>query len=128
MGKGVKKITGAISKGVGAITGSNAAKKAAQEQAQMMDRQTQFEREQAAKAAEQAQLQARSQQSQIESGIERDKAIAKAEEERKRASEGSSDEVDVDLAAEGEVDADGRRINTREKFMSKRSGSSGLRI
>lgn len=117
-----------LQKDVGAITGSTAARKAAENQAKAMERQTQFEREQAVKAAAQAQMQAQAQQSQIESGMERDKAIAKAEEERKRASGGSSDEVDVDLAADGGVDADGRRINTREKFMSQRSGSSGLRL
>ncbi|AZQ96397.1 hypothetical protein ZPAH7B_orf00016 [Aeromonas phage ZPAH7B] len=117
-----------LQKDVGAITGTTAMKKAAEEQARIMDRQGQFEREQAAKAADQARMQAQAQQSQIESGMERDKAIAKAEEARRRSSEGSSDEVDVDLSTEAETDADGRRINNREKFMSKRQGSSGIRL
>lgn len=117
-----------LQKDVGAITGSTAARQAAEKQAKQMERQGQFEREQAAKAAEQSRLQAQAQQSQIESGMERDKAISAAEEQRARAALGASDEVDVDLATEAETDDEGRRVSNRDKFMSKRQGGSGLRL
>lgn len=130
MGKVFKKLGSMVSKGVGAITGSNAAKKAAEDQANQMAQQNALEQERANSAARDSIQRAQAQQSTVESGLARDAAQKDADEKRKAASEQSGpSSPDVDLSGEGsETDADGRRVNTRDKFMSKRAASSGLRL
>lgn len=131
MGKVFKKIAGAFSKGVGAITGSNAAKKAAEDQARQMELQRAQEAQQAAQGAQENAMRAAAQQKSIESNLERDSVLKRAEDERKRAQEAGGGEgtVDVDLSGESaDTDSDGRRINTREKFMSGKTKKEGLRL
>lgn len=130
MGKVVKGITGAISKGIGFVTGSNATKKAQEEQANQMKAQNEYEQQQAASARQLTRAQALAAQSQVEGTMARDKAVAEAEAERKKAAEANIGTADVELTpgATNETDAQGRRINVRERFMSNRGASSGINL
>ena len=133
--KGAAKV---VSKGIGAITGSNAAKKAAEQQAKQMENQTKQLQEQA-KQEQQASIrniqdtgaQVSAQQSMQESALERDKAKDAAEEKRRKAQEGSGEELDVAVGGtSSESDAENiRRNNVRNSFFGGgNSGSSGLRL
>ncbi|ALP47750.1 hypothetical protein Ahp1_31 [Aeromonas phage Ahp1] len=130
MGKAVKGITGAISKGIGFITGSNATKKAQEEQANQMKAQNEYEQQQAESARQLTRAQALAAQSQVEGTMARDKAVAEAEAERKKAAEANTGTADIELTpgATNETDSQGRRINVRERFMSNRGASSGINL
>lgn len=135
MGGGVKKVFGgvgkALSKGVGAITGTNAAKKAAEQQANQLKQQQLQEAQLAAQSARDAAVQTQAKQSTMESQAARDAAAQAAQEQQKRAQNTEGDSVDVDVGGSGggvEVDSEGRRVNVRDSFMSKGAGGSGLRL
>uniref|UniRef100_A0AAT9TXI7 Uncharacterized protein n=1 Tax=Aeromonas virus AHPMCC11 TaxID=3035930 RepID=A0AAT9TXI7_9VIRU len=130
MGKVVKGITGAISKGIGFITGTNATKKAQEEQANQMKAQNAYEQQQAESARKLTRAQALSAQSQVEGTMARDRAVAEAESERKKAAEANVGTADIELTpgSTNETDSQGRRINVRERFMSNRGASSGINL
>ena len=130
MGKFVKKVTNFVSKGVGYITGTNAAKKAADEQANQMKAQNAYEEQQAASARQLTRAQALAAQAQVEGTMARDRAVAEAEAERKKAAEANVGTADIELTpgATDETDSQGRRINVRERFMSNRGASSGINL
>lgn len=130
MGKVVKSITNTISKGIGFITGANATKKAQEEQANQMKAQNEYEQQQAASARQLTRAQALAAQAQVEGTMARDKAVAEAEAERKKAAEANVGTADIELTpgATNEVDSQGRRINVRERFMSNRGASSGINL
>lgn len=130
MGKVVKGITGAISKGIGFITGSNATKKAQEEQANQMKAQNEYEQQQAESSRQLTRAQALAAQSQVEGTMARDKAVAEAEAERQKAASANVGTADIELTpgATNETDAQGRRINVRERFMSNRGASSGINM
>lgn len=128
MGKAVKKITNPIRKGIGALTGTNAAAKAAEEQAAALQAQQLQEAQLAANAARDAAVQTQTKQSTIESQQARDQAITDAAAARKKANETDDSTVDVSVGGNTtDTDEDGRRVNTREKFQSI-SSSAGLRV
>ncbi|ASZ71957.1 hypothetical protein HOS18_gp11 [Aeromonas phage CF7] len=130
MGKVVKGITGAISKGIGFITGTNATKKAQEEQANQMKAQNAYEQQQAESARKLTRAQALAAQSQVEGTMARDRAVAEAESERKKAAEANVGTADIELTpgSTNETDSQGRRINVRERFMSNRGASSGINL
>ncbi|WNL63550.1 hypothetical protein ST21_042 [Aeromonas phage ST21] len=130
MGKAVKGVTSAVSKGIGFITGSNATKKAQEEQANQMKAQNEYEQQQAESARQMTRTQALAAQSQVESTIARDKAVAQAEAERQKSAGANIGTADVALTpgTTNETDGQGRRINVRERFMSNRGGSSGINM
>ncbi|URG13981.1 hypothetical protein AHP7_11 [Aeromonas phage AHPMCC7] len=130
MGKVVKGITGAISKGIGFITGTNATKKAQEEQANQMKAQNAYEQQQAESARQLTRAQALAAQSQVEGTMARDRAVAEAESERKKAAEANVGTADIELTpgSTNETDSQGRRINVRERFMSNRGASSGINL
>ncbi|QDH46264.1 hypothetical protein LAh2_45 [Aeromonas phage LAh2] len=130
MGKVVKGITGAISKGIGFITGSNATKKAQEEQANQMKAQNEYEQQQAESSRQLTRAQALAAQAQVEGTMARDKAVAEAEAERQKAASANVGTADIELTpgATNETDAQGRRINVRERFMSNRGASSGINL
>lgn len=128
MGKVLKKITKPFSDAIGSITGTNAAKSAANEQARQMEIQANQERQatmQQLAAARDSQL---ASQRSIESQIARDTANQAAQEQMKAAQADAGSSVDLEAAGGGgDTDAQGRRVGTREKFMG-RSASSSLRL
>lgn len=130
MGKVVKGITGAVSKGIGFITGSNATKKAQEEQANQMKAQNEYEQQQAESSRQLTRAQALAAQAQVEGTMARDKAVAEAEAERQKAASANVGTADIELTpgATNETDAQGRRINVRERFMSNRGASSGINL
>lgn len=130
MGKIIKKATNFVSKGIGYITGANAARKAQEEQANQMKAQNAYEQQQAESARQLTRAQALAAQSQVEGTMARDKAVAEAEAERKKAAEANTTTADIELTpgATNETDSEGRRINVRERFMSNRGASSGINL
>lgn len=130
MGSAIKKVTNFVSKGIGYITGGNATKKAQEEQANQMKAQNEYEQQQAASARQLTRAQALAAQAQVEGTMARDKAVAEAEAERKKAAEANVGTADIELTpgATNEVDSQGRRINVRERFMSNRGASSGINL
>lgn len=130
MGKAIKKVTNIVSKGVGYITGTYGAKKAAEEQANQMKAQNEYEQQQAESSRQLTRAQALAAQSQVEGTMARDKAVAEADAERKKAAEANTGTADVELTpgATNETDSEGRRINVRERFMSNRGASSGINL
>lgn len=130
MGKAIKKVTNFVSKGIGYITGSNATKKAQEEQANQMKAQNEYEQRQAEAASQLTRAQALAAQAQVEGTMVRDKAVAEAESERKKAAEANTGTADIELTpgATNETYSEGRRINVRERFMSNRGASSGINL
>ncbi|WVX92056.1 hypothetical protein [Aeromonas phage phiA014L] len=130
MGKAVKGIVGAVSKGIGFITGSNATKKAQEEQANQMKAQNEYEQQQAESSRQLTRAQALAAQSQVEGTMARDRAVAEAEAERQKSASANVGVADVELTpgATNETDSQGRRINVRERFMSNRGASSGINM
>ena len=128
--KAFKGVGKALSKGVGAITGTNAAKKAAEQQAQQLQKQQLQESQLAAAAARDAAVQAQSRQSTLESQTARDAAVEAAKEQQRKAGQDDTGSVDVDVGSSGDagVDSEGRRINVRDSFMSKGGSGAGLRL
>ena len=133
-----KKVFGGVgktlSKGLGAITGTNAAKKAAEQQAQQLRAQQLQEAQLAAASAADTAIQAQTKQSTLESKAALDRATDEAAEQQRKAAEENNAAVTVDLGSSGtETDADGARINVRDTFMSDNVGNNtrrgaGLRI
>lgn len=130
MGKAIKKVTNFVSKGIGYITGANSTRKAQEEQANQMKAQNEYEQQQAESARQLTRAQALAAQSQVEGTMARDKAVAEAESERKKAAEANTAAADIELTpgATNETDSEGRRINVRERFMSNRGASSGINL
>ncbi|CCI88414.2 hypothetical protein BN110_042 [Yersinia phage phiR8-01] len=135
MGKAFKKITKpfskagkVISKGIGAITGTNAVKKAAEEQARQMEQQNAMENTRNEQQMEQMKQQTMAQQQAQEQNMQREKVMRDADDARKRAQEQeSSDTADVDVGG-GSSPADGSRVNLRKKFQSRSGGATGAGI
>ncbi|WWY65365.1 hypothetical protein [Escherichia phage vB_EcoP_LHP] len=126
--KGAAKI---VSKGVGAITGSNAAKKAAEQQTKALNAQAAQEAKQAALSMADQSSQAAAQQSMQESAAVRDQAIREAEEKKKKAQEGSGEELDVSVGSNSSTGGSGddtRRVTGRDSFFSRGGGQTGLRL
>lgn len=130
----VKKVfkgaTKAVSKGIGAITGTNAAKKAADKQAKAINAQAAQEAKTAALSMADQSSQVAAQASMQDSAAARDAAIREAEDKRKKANEGSGEELDVSFGSNtgsGSGD-DNRRVTSRDSFFSRGSGSAGLRL
>jgi len=126
--KGAAKV---VSKGIGAITGSNAAKKAAEQQTKALNKQAEQEQKTAALSMADQSSQAAAQASMQESAATRDMAIREAEEKKKKAQEGSGEELDVSVGTGyggGGSGDDSRRTTGRDSFFSRGSGQTGLRL
>lgn len=120
----------AVSKGVGAITGTNAAKKAADKQTKALNAQAAQEAKTAAMSMADQSSQVAAQSSMQDSAAARDAAIREAEDKRKKANEGSGEELDVAVGSNSSSGSgdDNRRVTTRDSFFSRGSGSAGLRL
>lgn len=116
-----------ISKGVGSITGANAAQSQAKALASAQAAQQKQEAQYAAQNAQNAAIQAQTAQSTLESQAARDKAIQDAKDLAAAAQSTNDQTVTVDLTSQdGATDETGKRINTRDTYASRTGG--GLRI
>lgn len=126
--KGAAKV---VSKGIGAITGTNAAKKAAEQQTKQLNEQAKQEQKMAALSMADQSSQAAAQSSMQDSAAARDAAIRDAEEKKKKAQEGSGEELDVSVGSNssaGNSGDDSRRVTGRDSFFSRGGGQTGLRL
>lgn len=123
--KAFKSVTGLVSKGVGAITGTNAAAKAASQQSKQMKAQAEQERQTALRSMQDQATQAAQANTLKESSAARDAAIEAAKDTQRQAQEGNSEAVDV--TAGGGSSELIKRESTRSSFFGG-SGGSGLRL
>ena len=129
MSKVLKKITKPFSKAIGSITGTNAAKAAAKDQARQLENQANQERQATMQQVAASRDAALANQQSIESTIARDTANQAAQEQMRNAQMEANASVDIEGAQSdgGGTDEQGRRIGTREKFMG-RGATSSLRL
>lgn len=130
MGGIVKSVTKPFSKVLGSLTGADSQKKMVDQQNRQMAEQMRQSTQQAIRQSQDMQQQAAHQQKSAEGQMEREQAAREAADSAAKARQGSESDVDVDLSINPvETGEDGRRINEREKFMSKRTvASSGLKL
>lgn len=121
-------ISKPLKKLVGSITGTSGQEKALQAQQRQAQESMRQQTMMAAQQAQQATEQAHQQRTAEELRDQREQAVKAAAEQAARAREGDSGTVDVDIAPDTPVDADGRRVNPREQFMSDRKKASGLAL
>lgn len=128
MSKALKKITKPFSKAIGSITGTNAAKAAAKDQARQLENQANQERQATIQQVAASRDAALANQQSIESNIARDTANQAAQEQMRAAQADAGAQVDLEGSGSGggDTDAEGRRVGTREKFMGR--ASSSLRL
>lgn len=129
MSKAFKKITKPFSKAIGSITGTNAAKSAAKDQARQLENQANQERVATMQSVAAARDAALANQQSIESTIARDAANQAAQENIRNAQADADTQVDLEAAqSEESTDDQGRRVGARERFMGRQGGGSGLRL
>lgn len=129
MGKVLNKITKPFRSAIGSITGTNAAKKAAKDQAKQLENQANQERQATMQQVAASRDAALANQQSIESNIARDTANQAAQEQMRNAQMDAQAAVDIEGASSGgDTDDQGRRIGTREKFMGRSGASSSLRL
>lgn len=123
--KAFKSVTGLVSKGVGAITGTNAAAKAANQQAKAAREQAAREQQTTLRSMQDQATQSEQANKLKESTAARDAAIESAKDIQRKAQEGNTETVDVN-AGGGQSELV-KRETTRNSFFGG-SGGAGLRL
>lgn len=123
--KGFKSITGLVTKGVGAITGTNVAAKAASQQAKAAREQAAREQQATLRSMQDQAKQSEQANKLKESTAARDAAVESAKDIQRQAQEGNTEAVDV--TAGGGSSELVKRETTRSSFFGG-SGGSGLRL